>query len=64
MLIGGVLTKKSIGALGQHGHTTATHYTAIAADLLVGVFPTSLSQYCSGLLGWCVRIKTTIGLIR
>ena len=36
----------------KHGHTTATHYTAIAADLLVGIFPTNLTQYFGGLLGW------------
>ena len=37
LLIGGVLTKKSIGALGAHGHTTVTHYTAIISNLLVGL---------------------------
>ena len=45
LLIGGKITKMSIGALGQHGHTTATHYTAIAADVILGMFPSSMTQW-------------------
>jgi hypothetical protein len=56
MLIGGMVTKKSIVSLGQHGHTTATHYTGVAADLLLGLFPSSVTQWVAGFMGWLVYL--------
>jgi DHA1 family tetracycline resistance protein-like MFS transporter len=58
LLVGGKLTKQSIGSLGQHGHTTASQLTNAASAFILGLFPSALTQWLSGVMGFYGNLLT------
>ena len=52
LLLGSKITKMSLAANGPHGHTTLTHVVSVFQNLLIGLFPSDVTMWLSGILGF------------
>jgi hypothetical protein len=52
LLLGSKITKMSLAANGPHGHTTLTHVVSVFQNLILGLFPSDITMWLSGILGF------------
>ena len=52
LVVGRKITAATMENFGLHGHTTLTHCVAVLQNLVIGLFPSSVTMALAGLMGW------------